>query len=306
VGGRNHGDMKRQAHPSVATFTLALTMLASSACGQDATIESGETAIDEDINETASTQLIEQSELDAMTAQPDLVLELEGGSKLAFLIDEDGIGILEEVPPSAGIASVLDHPMLRDASPAVIWYALTKAGVEIPEVLRVHHEGLAAIGELPPLDESLAGHVRGLAPVPLADETSPCLNSTFNTNHCDHSDYDDAVCIFNTDGHWAWNVSRADRYKAGFCLQEGEAQSWLAYWAGSGSVDGECLYFRTDVFVWGASSYWNGTRYTAGTYRNYVWWRASNGSQRFFFHQANGDAGSVYDWGTRYSQEPCE
>jgi hypothetical protein len=306
VGERNHGDMKRQTHPSVATFTLAMVMLASSACDQDEPVEVGETGIDEAVlDEAASDEVVPQAELDAMTAQPDLVLELEGGSRLGFMIDDDGIGILEEVPAGANVASVLDDPWLRDASPAVIWYALTKEGVEIPEQLRAHHEGLAEIGELAPLEESLAGQARNVAPIPLADEDSPCLNATFDTNHCDHPDYADAVCFFNTGGNWAWNVSDADRYKAGFCLQSGEARSWLAYWAGAGSDSGECLYFRTDVFVWGADSYWNDTRYTAETYRSYVWWRASNGARRVFFHRAIGDVGSVFDWGTRYSQEGC-
>jgi hypothetical protein len=115
----------------------------------------------------------------------------------------------------------------------------------------------------------------------------------------------DAMCLFNTDGNLTWNVSEAYRYKAGFCLQEGTARSWLAYCDGAGSIDGECLYYRLDNFVWGASSYSNGDRYSATTYFHYTWWRPSNVSRRAFFHRAIGDTGAVFDFGNRYSWGGC-
>src|SRR5262249_1246994 len=153
-----------------------------------------------------------------------------------FLLDDDGsVGLFEEVPKGAGVASVLDDPWLQDASPAVLWYALTPAGTEIPEALRIHHEELAAIGELPPLDEALADQVRDLAPVPLAAEADPCLNATFQTNHCAHPDYDFDNCFLNNSGDLNTAVYGIDRFKAGFCLQQGEARSWLYFWPGVGS-----------------------------------------------------------------------
>jgi hypothetical protein len=295
---------KHRQRSTLAMLTLAMAMLGSSGCDGEEPTSLDELAATTaaPIDEITPARELDPDGREVVVREPDLVLELEGGSHLGFMIDEDGIGMLEEVPKSAGVASVLDDPWLSDASPAMVWYALSQE--EIPAPLRAHHEALAANGELAPLDEALAAQVRNLAPVPLADETSPCLNATFDVNHCDHPDYDDAVCFFNTNGNYAWNVPDATRYKAGFCLQAGEARSWLSYWNGAGSDGGECLYFRTDVFAWGADSYWNGDRYVAETYRSYVWW-ASPGQRRVFFHRVIGDPGAVFDWGTRYSMAGC-
>jgi hypothetical protein len=140
--------------------------------------------------------------------------------------------------------------------------------------------------------------------VPLADE-SPCLNATFNTNHCAHPDYEDELCFFNTGGNWTWNVGDADRYKAGFCLQAGEARSWLTYAPGAGMIDDECAYFKILSFVWGSDSYFNGDRYAATTYLNHVWWRGAGGAKRAYSHRMIGDPGAVADFGNRYSTSPC-
>lgn len=297
--------MKRPRQSTLATIALTMAALSSSACDPHESSDLDDAALDE-LVETVSDEIVDHSDLEIVAEQPDLILPLKGGSQLGFTLDEDGsIGILEEVPKGANVASVLDDPWLRDASPAVIWYALTTEGVEIPEPLRVHHENLAAIGELAPLEEALAGQLRDLAPVPLADETSPCLNATFDTNHCDHPDYDESMCLFNTSGNWAWNTYGTDRYKAGFCLQEGTARSWLYYWPGAAPVDGECVYFRFNTFVWGAGSYANGDRYSAETYLTYVWWRGANAAHRAYFHRAIADSGAVLDFGNRYSTESC-
>jgi hypothetical protein len=291
-------------HPLSLTLAFVLTALGSSACDEGEPNELDDTAAVELVVPNAD-EVLPASDVEAVDRQPDLVLELGGGATLGFLIDEDGVGMVEHIPESAHLASVLDDPFLRDASPAVVWHTLTKDGTEIPEPLRMHHEELAAIGEVAPLAEALTGQIRDLAPVPLADDESPCLNATFSVNHCNHPDYDADLCELNTSGSWAWNVPATDRYKAGFCLQEGEARSWLYYWPGVVSEESDCQYIRTANFVWGADSYLNDTRYAATTYFNYVWWRGANVAQRYYFHRAIGDAGSVFDFGNRYSQESC-
>ncbi len=230
--------------------------------------------------------------------EPTFSLTLEGGAILSFFVSEDGsVGMLEEVPLDSGVGSVLDHPLLRDASPAVVYHALTNDGSEIPEVLYAHHLDLAAAGELAPLDEALAGVERGWAATATPVSDNPCLNAVFDEAHCDHPDYAEDLCYFNNTDDLGWNVPGADRYKAGFCLQEGSARSWLYY----RQQAGDCSYFSSLNFAWGMNSYLFGDEYDAPTYFNYVWWRSSGGLRRYFFHSAIAGAGAVYDFGNRYT-----
>ncbi|KIG14695.1 hypothetical protein DB30_06421 [Enhygromyxa salina] len=64
------------------------------------------------------------------------------------------------------------------------------------------------------------------------------------------------------------------------------------------------MYYRTNVYAWGGNSYLYGDRYSAETYRSYVWW-TSPGQRRVFFHRVIGDPigdpGAVFDGGNRYS-----
>jgi hypothetical protein len=241
----------------------------------------------------------------AVEETPDFVLELDGGSTLSFLLGDDGgVAMLEDVPVGARVASALDDPALRDASPAVVWYALTTDGIEIPEGLRAHHEGLAAIGELAPLADALAQQPRDITRAPRASE-SPCLNATFNINHCANPEYDDEVCWFNVNGSLTWVVPNAKRYKAGFCLQTGSARSWLSYYSVWPDPSLGCVTNWADTFAWGGDSYWNGTAYNAETYRSYVYWAGSNGVVRKYTLHADGDPGAVWDLGARYSMDQC-
>lgn len=236
--------------------------------------------------------------LEAVEDEPTFSLALEGGAVLSFFVAADGsVAMLEEIPLDSGVGSVLDHPLLRDASPAVVYHAITNDGSEIPDDLYLHHAELAAAGELAPLPEALAGLERGWATTAVSDDPHPCLNAEFDENHCDHPDYAEDMCLFNAGGENTWQVPGADRYKAGFCLQEGSALSWLYYVEQAG----DCNYFQAAIFAWGFDSAIHGVKYNATTYRNYVWWRSSGGLRRGFTHKAIGDAGAVYDFGNRYT-----
>jgi hypothetical protein len=292
---------------------MLLVLALSSACDSsespeldalDLELEQDPTLVDID-NGVASQPAPDSAS--AVEETPDFVLELDSGSSVAFYVGADGgVAMLEDVPFAARVASVLDDPRLADASPAVVWHLLTGDGEQIPASLREHHEQLAARGELAPLAEALAGLPRNLAPQPLADETSPCLNATFNTNHCSNPQYDDYECWFNVNGSLTWVVPSAERYKAGFCLQAGTARSWLYYtdiWMTPGLG---CTSFRElRHYVWGYDSHANGTPYNAETYRSYVYW-LGDGSRREYTLHADGDPGAVWDFGARYSISPCE
>jgi hypothetical protein len=290
--------MQTRPKTPLTTITLAALALVFAACDPEPT-DTTLTLEAPSGGAYAAEEPQEVIEVESVDDVPTFSIALEGGGHLAFFVDElDGsVGMLEELPVDAGVASLLEDPRLRDASPAQVFYALTPAGTEIPEPLRAHHEGLAADGVLPPLDEALVGNERDITAAPLANSESPCWNPTFVEAHCDHPDYAEAQCWTNASGDLTWNVPGADRYKAGFCLQAGTARSWLYY----RQQAGDCNYFYLQNFVWGSDSYWNGTKYSATTYRSYVWWRSSGGLRRSFYHAARGDAGAVYDFGNRYT-----
>lgn len=240
----------------------------------------------------------------AVEAIPDHVLHLDGGSTLSFFIDEAGVAMLEDVPADAGVASILDDPRFTDASPALVWYALTDAGTEIPEGLREHHGQLVQRGEVEPLSRALAGQARSLAPAPL-ESGSPCLNATFNAAHCSNAAYDDDQCWFNVNGELHWVVPSAERYKAGFCLQQGSARSWLSYYDAWPDPILDCATSWVTSYAWGSASHIDGTNYHATTYRNYVYWAGSNGYRRTYTLHAEGNPGAVWDLGARWTISPC-
>lgn len=290
---------------------VVLALLSASACDSSDSPDLDALELEEaptivDIDNSVAQQPVPDS-TNAVEEMPDFVLELDGGSSVAFFVDADGgVAMLEDVPFEAHVASVLDDPRLADASPAVVWHLLTGDGEQIPASLREHHEQLAANGKLAPLDEALAGQSRNFAPQPLADETSPCLNATFNTNHCSNAEYDDYECWFNVNGSLTWVVPSAERYKAGFCLQAGSARSWLYYtdiWMTPGLG---CTSFRDyRHYVWGYNSHAFGTAYNAETYRSYVYW-PGDGSRREYTLHADGDPGAVWDFGSRYTISSCQ
>lgn len=244
-------------------------------------------------------------DLELALDEPTLLVTLESGERLSFYLDENGsAGVLGQLPMGAPWRAALDHPALQGASPAMVYFAVTGEESEIPGALLAHHEGLAREGSIPALSEAVAGKSRGwlrVAPIATAADESPCLNATFTANHCAHPDYDEAVCKLNTSGTWSWNVPGANRFKAGFCLQEGDARSWLYY----RSEAADCNYFTSQNFIWGLNSYLFGDEYSATTYFTYVWWRGAGAPHRWFFHFGGEGTGDVFDWGTRYSWETC-
>ena len=242
------------------------------------------------------------SKEDAVEDKPSFAVEAPGGARLLFFADDDGsVGVLGEVPDGSERGSAIDHPELQEATPAMIYFAVTGDDSEIPEALVAHHEGLAREAGLPRLEVALEGRERGwLLADPNPQFGSPCSNATFTVNHCGHSAYDEAFCKKNTSASWNWYVPGADRYKAGFCLQQGQAQSWLYY-----QVQGaNCTYFQPH-YIWGFNSALFDEEYSATTYRSWVWWRGAGSPRRLWYHFGGNGSGDVFDWGQRYSWESC-
>ncbi|MCA9619468.1 MAG: hypothetical protein KC731_10600 [Myxococcales bacterium] len=250
---------------------------------------------------------VDNQDLEGLTvveAEPSFVITLEGGEQLKFFADEDGsVGVLGDTPLGSRLGSALDHADLTDASPAMIYFAVTQSG-DIPEALLEHHEALVEDGEIIPFPEAVASWDRGwfLSLAGKNNWSSPCANATFNTNHCANPQYADELCYFNTSSNLTWNVPSTSRYKAGYCLQQGSNRSWLYYLEGAG----DCLYNQSANFVWGFDSALFGDKYTAETYRTWTWWRPSGSPVRSWHHFGGDGSGDVFDWGQRWTQASCQ
>jgi hypothetical protein len=244
--------------------------------------------------------------------EPSFVLDIPDGERLKFFVDkhDGGVALLGQMDGYSMRRSVLDHPELQEATPAMIYHAVTEDGSDIPEVLMVHHEGVARQFGLPQLRVALKGRGRGwlLGEPPSQQPAAPCVNVTFDANICDHPAYDEALCKIDTSGTWIWIVPGAYRYKAGFCLQTGQAMSWLTYshmrW---NSQDGHCESCGVLHTAWGLESLLFGEKWSATTYLVYVWWKSAGSTwARKFSHVAGYGSGDVFDWGQRYSWQPCQ
>lgn len=269
---------------TLAAFTLA--------CGADI-VPPDATLPPPDIVEPVPQAPV-NDDVEAVRAEPTYVLNLEGKERVSFFVDEDGsVGVLGEVRTGG---SILDHVSLRDASPAVIYHAISPDPV--PAALLDLHKRLLDDGEVEDFELATDGRAPGwMLSVSQATSSSPCLNATFNTNHCAHGSYDDYLCKFNSSGSWNWRVGHAHRYKAGFCVQQGDSRSELTY---STQANG-CTYFRALATVWGRS-FFTPEVYSATTYLSYVWWRPSGAARRSFRLTGGFSSGDVFDWGQRWSR----
>jgi hypothetical protein len=244
--------------------------------------------------------------------KPSFVVSVPDAGRLLFFVDEhdDGVAVLGEVPSYSTRVSALDHPELQDATPAMIYYAVTDDESEIPKVLVAHHDGAAREFDLAQLEVALEGRDRGwfLAEPPSQQSSSPCANATFTANICAHPEYDEALCKKNTSGTWIWHVPGAYRYKAGFCLQKGQSHSWLTYehvrW---NDQLGGCEGCQVLHVPWGLESLLFDEKWSATTYLVYVWWKGAGSAwARSFSHVGGFGTGDVFDWGQRYSWKPCQ
>lgn len=242
--------------------------------------------------------------------KPSFVVNIPDGERLMFFVDDhdDGVAVLGEIHSSSTRGSALDHPDLQDATPAMIYHAVTKDDSEIPEALVQHHDFAAREFDLAQLEVMLEGRDRGwfLTAEPNPQSSSPCLNATFTTNICANPAYDEAYCKKNTSGSWLWNVPGAYRYKAGFCLQQGQAHSWLTYTHGNWDPNfngGACVVWNDLHVAWGQDSLLFDQKWAATTYLNYVWWTGSE--VRNYSHFGGYGTGDLFDWGQRYSWKYC-
>lgn len=227
--------------------------------------------------------------------------------QLNFVIDEhdEGVAILGGTENG----SVLDHPLLQDATPAMIYHGVTTSGEEVPDVLLRHHESVVRQFDRRLADGALEPRRRGwlLADLPTVYATSACDNAAFRKNICAHHLYDESLCKIDTTGTWTWSVPGAYRYKAGVCLQTGQAISYLSYeHVRHNEALGGCESCRTLHVGWGLESLLFDTKFSAGTYKNYVHWKTpSTQWGRNYTHVIVLDPGSVANWGQRYSWKPC-
>jgi len=287
------------------TMSLCLPLLA---CGADkgapGTTAASDAAEAVSISDEAWSELVATE--DVVIDEPSFVLNLRSGEELSFFVHDDGsVGVSGR---NRDGGSVLDDPLLQDATPAELFHAVSRE--PMPPGLAVHHDRLLADGRVLPLEEALAGVPAGWRNQVHLNSSSPCYNSTFVTNHGDHPSYDRTVIRLNSSGNLYWTTGSVDRYKAGFCLQEGQGHSELTYlWGESGphsELGGQCAYYRTRSVVWGRASPTTLQTYSATTYRTYVWWRPSGASRRVFRHIAGNASGDVYDWAQRYRESgPC-
>lgn len=237
--------------------------------------------------------------LDAATeirvVEPTFVIDVREGERVAFYVDPEGsVGMLGTVATGA---SVLDHVALRDASPAVVHHAISEAPV--PEALRALHDRLVADGEVEPFEVATSGRAPGwMRFVASANTASPCYNSTFRTNHCEHESYDDYLCKLNSSGSWTWRVGHAHRYKAGFCVQSGASKSVLSF----NEHAGACQYWRDFNAIWGFDFSQPEVYFQATSYLTYVWWRPSGAPRRSFQLTGGYASGDTFDWGQRWSR----
>ncbi len=241
-------------------------------------------------------------------AEDELVAELtlDNGNVVRFFANADGsAGVLEEVK---GTAAVTDDPERETWSVADVFWGLTDKRAEIPEALLRHHELMAADGDVPPTFMNERGWLleRLNNPTVSFASSSPCLNSTFNSNHCTSSTYPSGpACYFNTSGGIGWTTGSTRRFKAGFCLQEGQAHSNLHYEHLSEHPSIGCLSCRVSHVVWGGGI--NPVTYSATTYKSWWWIGPSGASRRKWVHTANGFSGAVYDWATKfYASTTCD
>ncbi|MCB9651857.1 MAG: hypothetical protein H6730_35450 [Deltaproteobacteria bacterium] len=226
------------------------------------------------------------------TEAPRYVIELPG-EEVRFLVDEYGsVGVLGV---SRTGVSVLDEPELDEASPAVVFHALSRE--PIPEALLRLHEDLVGRGRVPRLEEAIAGRVAGWARPTARALSQPCRNSTFTELHCAHPDYDSSVCWLNISGARETWVPYAHRFKAGYCLQDG--QNWGHLYYKNVLNCGNHANFA-DHYIWGEGH----PIYDATTYFTYVWWRPSDAPLRAFHHMST--FGGTRDFASRYSQSPCD
>ena len=305
------GELRASAGPSTSNlFALMMVLTAALAVGCQSTSRLPERPGYVSDPEAYVSRLRKADNV--VKEEPSFVVSVPDGERLLFFVDEhdEGVAVLGEVPSYSTRGSALDHPQLQDATPAMIYYAVTKDDSEIPEVLVAHHDGVAREFDLAQLEVALEGRDRGwfLTEPPNTQSSSPCANATFTTNICAHPEYDEAVCKKNTSGSWIWRVPGAYRYKAGFCLQRGRAQSWLSYehvrW---NDQQGWCEGCRVLHVAWGWESLSSGEKWSATTYLVYVWWKGAGSSwARSFEHVAGFGTGDVFDWGQRYSWKRCQ
>lgn len=250
-------------------------------------LDEGDSTIPRDVTHTSA----------GTVDRPKYVIELPG-EEVRFLVDEFGsVGILGV--SQTGV-SVLDEPELDEASPAVVFHALSED--PIPSDLLWLHEDLVHQGRVPPLEDALAGRLAGWARPRAQALSQPCRNSTFKDRHCAHPSYDSSICWLNIEGYRLNHVSQARRFKAGLCVQNGGARSALIR-----QNEISCTSFdNTSHFIWGEpEDQPYGTVFVATTYLSYVWWRPSNAPLRYFASNLGPTNMGVYDWALRYSRDPC-
>lgn len=285
------------------TLSLVLAACSVGACGPDLPSHPPAAAIPED-----ATRLPDDAEAlpgAVVVDEPSFLLHLQSGEELSFYIYDDGTVGVAGLNRQGG--SVLDDPLMQDASPAEIFHAVSND--PMPPGLAIHHGRLAADGEVPPLEEAIDAVPAGWRNRVRFSSSSPCLNATFAAAHGAHPSYPSSIIRLNTSATWTYVTRSVDRYKAGFCLQSGQGKGALNYkieeTGPRPEALGTCGYsgYRN---IYGQTPAFSMLNYSATTYRSYLWWRPSDAPRRKFWHRAGYSVGDTYDWAQRFRVSgPC-
>ncbi len=228
---------------------------------------------------------------------PDYLIELPDHDQRIFFFVDDHDGSVGVLVQGGASGSILEHSLLGDASPAVIYHAVSHDAVP-PELMTLHAQ-LHADGEVEEFSVETQGKLPGWLLDVSFDSTSPCWNPTFRANHCAHPLYDSQICIVNDVHNGVFLARRTRRFKAGFCLQQGLSRVELfRYTVGWWSCD----YDLQSAQIWPLEQFpW----YVSAThYLSYVWWAPSSGDPRDFVYRGGGDddRNAVADIGMRWSR----
>ncbi|GAB4514907.1 MAG: hypothetical protein Tsb0020_33470 [Haliangiales bacterium] len=278
----------------IATVTLGMGCGLTDEVVQDEVVQDEVVQVD-DLQDSDQQDVTEES-FDLQIAE----VEVEGGTVLQFFASEGGgVSVLERGNISSGRIAVTKESGLEDASPKDIFWAVTGPGTEIPVELEDHHRYLLAEGKIPDGDTKraqgwLLEQRKDAAPKAISD----CVNAVFWDNHCTSASgqYPQQKCFLNRSGNTTWISDRADRYKAGICVQEGQVHDLLTYTThnpygacGFGFPGGTAI--NTDVFT--------------GGYLVWIWWAGSGDWWRTWTHKVTeGSSSDVYDHGQRWRYRP--
>jgi hypothetical protein len=220
------------------------------------------------------------------TAEPAAVVVLDNGNELRFFAEPTQGTAFLEVGNVANGGPVSRRPELVDATPADVFWAVSKAGTPVPAALATA-EHTQPQGWL----------VTKMGPV-LSTPEQCTSDVVFDDTFCEEpAPYDSHKCFFNrTAGTTIWNsANMTSRYKAGICVQSGTLHDQLIYH--HHTPEGACGFaFPGDVFAYSLDL-------GPGGFAIWTWHGGSDDWWRDWSHQTTGGGDAVFDHGQRWNTE---